>query len=302
MRFYLSIALLAFSSIILAQVKQSQLIPYRKGTLWGYCDMNKKIKIPVKFEEAYTFGYSSNCCFYEDYAKVKFHGEYYVTNSRGRLEKESTFLDKDKSIDPPMEQIEKMSIADIHEKDGSVTFNGKVIIPANKYKNIAVLEGYNRFFIVSDSNYLSGVIDRNQKMILPLKYHNLVYFFLDEYYDSTLHKLVTPVYFVFREPGAKKVIVAKYQDTIVKQITVQYSKKLKNFIAFGEPDTTFTYNSNWGILDRNLQILVKPKFAEISTEESNDIFLVRIYNYDEKRERQEDKIGFINRKGTEFFE
>lgn len=64
-----------------------------------------------------------------------------------------------------------------------------------------------------------------------MKYHDLFYFSFDKYFDSTSHKLVTPVYFVYRKPGEKKVIIARYQNTIVKQITVQYCKQLKNYIA-----------------------------------------------------------------------
>ena len=34
-------------------------IPYRKGDRWGYCDKNKKIVIPIRFEHAFPFSRKS---------------------------------------------------------------------------------------------------------------------------------------------------------------------------------------------------------------------------------------------------
>jgi hypothetical protein len=44
------------------------LIPYRKGDKWGYCDKNKKIVIPCRFEKAHRF-------WKEGYAKVEIKGQ-----------------------------------------------------------------------------------------------------------------------------------------------------------------------------------------------------------------------------------
>lgn len=37
------------------ETPSTQLIPYRKGAQWGYCDKNKKIVIPLKYEGAWPF-------------------------------------------------------------------------------------------------------------------------------------------------------------------------------------------------------------------------------------------------------
>ncbi len=49
----LAIVLMAISVSLMAQT--SELIPYRKGDKWGYCDRNKKIVIKPKYESADPF-------------------------------------------------------------------------------------------------------------------------------------------------------------------------------------------------------------------------------------------------------
>lgn len=61
------------------------LIPYRKGNKWGFCDRNKKMVIPADFEEANLFGVTPGPQFLEfsyDFAYVKKDGgDYKITKS-----------------------------------------------------------------------------------------------------------------------------------------------------------------------------------------------------------------------------
>lgn len=296
---FLSLFLLS-TTLSFAQIKTPQLIPYRKGNLWGYCNSNKVIKIPIKFEEASCFGYSSNCCFYENYARVLLKGKYYLINKSGKLTNEKSLLDKDNKVDAPS-PIDEIELKDIYNKDGSISFQGKIIIPANKYKYIRLTENYNRLFIVTDSNNLAGVIDRNQKIILPLKYTDAFYFSLEE--QNEKKKQIIPIYICYQEPNDKKLTIAKFTDTIKVYKKVQYCGKLKNYIAYAEQETNPMYNyiSNWGILDRDLEVKIKPKYAIIE-EIKKDIFFVDIHIYNKGGVKLENKSGYINIKGVEFFE
>ncbi|MDP3284716.1 MAG: WG repeat-containing protein, partial [Desulfobacterales bacterium] len=56
-----SILLLLFFFSLISQLafcegaKLPDLIPYRKGTKWGFCDKNKKIVIPCKYDRTMPF-------------------------------------------------------------------------------------------------------------------------------------------------------------------------------------------------------------------------------------------------------
>lgn len=60
-----------------------ELIPYRKGDKWGYCDTNRVIKIPVVYEEAYPF--------IQGKALVNYKGRTCKINKRGRVVKRFRF-------------------------------------------------------------------------------------------------------------------------------------------------------------------------------------------------------------------
>ena len=51
------------------------LIPYRKGDKWGYCDWNKKIVIPVQYDDAWLFS--------EGLALVKVNGKWGFIDTKG---------------------------------------------------------------------------------------------------------------------------------------------------------------------------------------------------------------------------
>ena len=69
--------LLAFVQPVFAQDADLSLIPYRKGNLWGYADVDKKIVITPSYEEADFFS--------EGFAAVKKGGKYGYINKAGKL-------------------------------------------------------------------------------------------------------------------------------------------------------------------------------------------------------------------------
>jgi len=56
--------------------KLPDLIPYRKGDKWGFCDKNKKIVVPCKYDLAHFFK--------EGLACVQVKGKYGFVNKEGK--------------------------------------------------------------------------------------------------------------------------------------------------------------------------------------------------------------------------
>ncbi len=48
-------AFFVIMELVVSSQPRQALIPYRKGELWGYCDTNKKIIIPIKYHRAFPF-------------------------------------------------------------------------------------------------------------------------------------------------------------------------------------------------------------------------------------------------------
>ena len=76
--FVLSILLFDFNHLF-AQYQENAtqpgLIPYRKGNKWGYCDRNKKIIIPIQYDEAWLF--------FHGVAHVSLNGKSGFVNTKG---------------------------------------------------------------------------------------------------------------------------------------------------------------------------------------------------------------------------
>jgi hypothetical protein len=91
-----------------------ELIPYRKGDKWGFCDRNKKIIIACIYDWVDFF--------YDGYALVEFDGKYnYIDNSNEPL------------FDLPLDVAQRFSegLAFVRNKNvnGFINTNGEVVIP-----------------------------------------------------------------------------------------------------------------------------------------------------------------------------
>jgi hypothetical protein len=70
---------MAFLFILLGTtlgICQPELIPYRKGDKWGFCDRNKKIVIPIKYDLVWPFS--------EELAAVKLNGKLGYIDKEGK--------------------------------------------------------------------------------------------------------------------------------------------------------------------------------------------------------------------------
>lgn len=276
------------------QVKATQLIPYRNGNLWGYADNNKRIIIPPKFSQASVFGYLTNCCYHSDLAKVKFGTKFYLLDNKGKLIDERKVLKDDGSEDSPPQRDENI-FTDSLDTDGSVINNGQLVIPSTQYQQIEIKPGYNRYFVVT-KNDKKGIIDRNDHIVIPSKYESADYLILNEYYDSSANKMITPYHFLVRETGDSVYYFTDKEGNKSSKIYFSKYKVLLNFIAFQQINSEGI--ALWGLMNRNLVVVVQPKYMDIIKEEDYDLFLVIPFN---SQTKSKSLPGYINEKGVEFF-
>lgn len=125
--------------LIFSQGFSQTLIPYREGSLWGYCNNEKKIIIDLKYKDCQPFRYG--------YAKVKNDSGYGVIDTLGNEVIPCTFYDiniiSDKAVlvqEPGKSSLRNMkneiihSCSDIKYKEG--------LIKISTYENNILLYGF----------------------------------------------------------------------------------------------------------------------------------------------------------------
>ncbi|MCX7820469.1 MAG: WG repeat-containing protein [Brevinematales bacterium] len=148
--------MLFFSLRIFAQYsKLPELIPYRQGKKWGYCDRNKNIVIECKYDEAKRFVGS--------YAEVTLKEIKLYLNSKGEIVKK------------PEELIEKTKTEgdqinyEVYEENGLYGFkdkNGNIIIKPIFEKAFRFSEG----LAPVRKNKKWGYINNKGEVVIPFKY------------------------------------------------------------------------------------------------------------------------------------
>lgn len=192
-----------FSQLVFCEdTKLPDLIPYRKGDKWGFCDKNKKIVIPCKYDEAYPFN--------GKFARVTLYAKKHLNDGLINMEgKEITPIKYDRIfscgkdlfvLKELIKNEELYSIANLSGKEvqiigplkykfyyeypyfrnglEAVTFNGKfgfinksgtAVIPPQYddvksfYKGIAAVMLNGKW----------GCIDNSGKIIVPIKYDSV---------------------------------------------------------------------------------------------------------------------------------
>ena len=129
------------------------LIPYRKGKLWGYCDSTRKIIIEPQFDNAAEFN--------NHFAVVKKNNLSGLIDEKGNVVVDFIY----KSIDT--EEHGGHRIASFKtEMEGLIDHKGKIILPFE----YDYLEWISDKYIYAIKNEDSGILDRNGKIIIPFKY------------------------------------------------------------------------------------------------------------------------------------
>lgn len=116
---------LSNSGLLFAQTNLSntpELIPYRKGDKWGFCDRNKNIVIECKYDKVEKF--------YNGVAEVKVNNEKFFINTKGE------------KVEAPVEKIEQEVeeevLLEAFEENGLYGYKDKAgnIVIKPKYQNV----------------------------------------------------------------------------------------------------------------------------------------------------------------------
>ena len=129
----------------------AMLIPYRKGDKWGYCDWNKKIVIPIQYDDAYVFS--------EGLAAVEINGKWGYIDKKGNMVIPAVY-------DDVWDFREGLASVEINGKHGFIDTKGNMVIPAVYDDAYVFSEG----LAAVEINGKWGFIDTKGNMAIPAMY------------------------------------------------------------------------------------------------------------------------------------
>jgi hypothetical protein len=259
------------------------LIPYRKGNLWGYCDSTKKIVIEPKYERTYLFCGST--------AIIRENGYYGLIDTSGKIVLPAIYLYLD---DQPHDGKRIAGILNGKEEvHGLIDENGKVLIPFIAMYIIWESENYLSVIIKGNrrANKLA-VYDANGKIILPFEYLGWDYGAgtCGEAGRLVVVSLATKNFMVF-DTTASLIFEGKYE-------MIWYEKGV--FECIVNRDSTVYYD----VTGKNITDTYMPfpwYRVNIQNEVKIDLTLISESYYERKRYIEKDK-GYIDIHGTEYWE
>jgi len=141
----------------------NDLIPFRKGNLWGFADKTKKIVIECKYDEVFPF--------HEGVAFVKHNNSYAMINSEGKAITAFEFeildlsIDLDAEVENPYEFINGYAIVK-QGKFGVVDKTGHFVISPI----YDCIEPFKEGLAAVCKNYKWGFINEKGKEVVPVQY------------------------------------------------------------------------------------------------------------------------------------
>ncbi len=296
-----SLFVLIVNSIsILAQTHD--LIPYRKGDKWGYCDKNKKIIVECKYDEAEFF--------FEHVGRVFLNGKYGFVDKKGK-EIIPSIYDYAWSFKEGLsliydEETKKYFFIDKEGKEVSQKYD-YVEVERDRERNWIITEN---FIVVGNKEYTElnfGIIDKFGNEIIPPKYYevrnitngftvvrknkkwnfslidlnNKVEVLTDYDYISIISKSGIGIY----EKDKKYGIIKNFK--IILPSKYEYIDEFK----FEEGFAAVKINDKWGFIDTNGIEVIPAKYDDVS-KFHNGFAAVKI----------NDKWGVINKEGKEIIQ
>lgn len=297
--------------------KLPDLIPYRKGNKWGFCDKNKKIVIPCKY--AYVFPFK------EGLARVNLGGK--ATKPIGDsmlevLDGKCGFINKTGKEIVPVKYdyaedfCEGLALVLIYGKYGFIDKTGAVVIPLKYDLAKSFCESAAIVAIKKHSGtfgLLYGLINKKGEKLTSLKYYSFGYdlgFDTDfnqniaRYSDTKPPSKNDKTFYIDRKTG-KETDVTKYGAI----------GKFYNGLARIE------YKGLWGFVDKNFNTVIPFKYDDADDfreglaavnidgkwgyiDKHNNIIIP--FRYDDASDFKEGlasvllngKVGFINKKGA----
>ncbi len=136
---------------------QGKLIPYRKGQLWGYCDVQKNMKIPVQYEYASMF--------HANVAYVRKGGDYFFINKNGEELSMVNWIASNNEFPygAPTHGAQDNTYFLAQGKDKA---KQATAMPINSSSTIGLLKVFNKA-------KRAGVVDVYGATIVPIRYDNI---------------------------------------------------------------------------------------------------------------------------------
>jgi hypothetical protein len=335
---------ISFTAPVFAQEADKSLIPYRRGDLWGYSDVERKVIIQPVYTEANLF-YGGYACVKKDkmYGYIDTSGKlvipfkFYSAKSfrRGYIspaDKQKTVLFAKVSLQPKGVEICIDSTGAKLVKcptkiDSRIGGESKPVNdPAEpNYSNIPksnlfdrVVGGYKMmaaddtyYIAVKDKNY--GVVKNKTEVIIPFEYSGIkkingnvkaivyllvekngmkgVYFGTGSPYIAVENNNLVSVcanngkdYFIITKDGKSSLKNTSYQEVVPPDYTRIVYDSTGGFVLM--TDTLkgyYFYNS----------LRVEPKYNDVKLVDGGEYIMVKT---------KMKKMGYVNRKGEEYFE
>jgi hypothetical protein len=259
---YLVFILLLISSLAVHAQKSCyppDLIPFRKGNLWGYCDTAKKVVIKAQFEKALPFDSDYDLMEYREsnYATVFVKGTPYRIDEKGKRyefqeAKQQVFISVEEAT--PDNDITSMKFKVVKENGkAGIQKMGKWLVTPGYEKIEVVSEDLERFFVKQDGKW--GMLGYGMKMELPLKYDTLEFI-----PGAGVHNFLVAA----REKGKWRIVNHRQEDI---------GKGQFDEILYGEDHANYYFgvkkNNKWALVDENGKPVTGFKFDKIDLSHSN---------------------------------
>ena len=151
----------------------NRLIPILENGKWGYCDSNKTILIPCKYEMAYPFSrkdYSGSWNF-SDQGIVKYMGLFYLIDKNGKLSEENSEL----RYLEDMDVVEYKTVDYDSKEEGEMQNKPDVFIDVkgSKYK---IIKEYSYLYQVSNNDNKEGIVEkRGMQIAVPIEQDSVIF-------------------------------------------------------------------------------------------------------------------------------
>jgi len=286
---FVAILFMAISISLVAQTPE--LIPYRKGNKWGYCDRNKNLIIDCKFDDAYLFDEKN------EFARVKFNDKWCFIDKKGEIVAE---LDYDEVNDFK----EDMILVVKNEKYGFLDKQFKEVVPpkydlAHEFSNSLAL-----VYIIDDKEYY-GYINKDGKEVIPLLYHYATDFsdgiaIVNKKIIDTKGKTVSEInaesFYEFKNGYARVDMLASNQNDMIPYFRWGFINSKGKIVIkpqfFDAQDFSEGFaavkneNEKWGFIDEKGKLIIDYQFDEV-LDFSEGLAPVKV----------DDKWGYIDKNG-----
>jgi hypothetical protein len=292
------------------------LIPFRKGKKWGFCDRNKKIIIPVKYDTVSFFsnGFSYQGASSDTLALVKQRGKEFWINTSG---KEIAYTAKERDG----ERLEETRIGYYERSvfmDPATGKKGFIIVSSNdtvlpaRYEDVDYESSPNYYVTVKENGKWGVIKAKTQQWLILPAYDKISRHF--ETADDT-----SEIYIV--QKGSVRglfindtlLLPVKYTDIVVrnwydwKLIITKDEKGAAMLDLAGKSLTNVPYehleiisgdlihakrNGKWGLVTKKGKEVVSCKYEDVSRYDNRNMYLVKYKG----------RGGWIDKKGTEYFE